>query len=163
MARTPRIVTGASVAGVISFVILYVSLALGLVFALSLLPDSIDPAWVQQGFKLFGVLALLFPGYAAARVAGRNGLLHGLLTGLCAAAVGALFLVVFLRQPAGPDSREQWILNGRTMGTTFSVKIVAPVEPNATKEEVAAAVMANAADTGKADGRPPGQPGTLAG
>ena len=30
MARTPRIVTGASVAGVISFVILYVSLALGL-------------------------------------------------------------------------------------------------------------------------------------
>jgi len=54
--------------------------------------------------------------------------------------VGALFLVVFLRQPNGPELREQWILNGRTMGTAFTVKIIAPVEPDVTKEEVAAAV-----------------------
>jgi thiamine biosynthesis lipoprotein len=54
--------------------------------------------------------------------------------------VGALFLVVFFRQPADPEAREQWVVSGRTMGTTFSVKIVAPVEPSATKEEVAAAV-----------------------
>ena len=113
MARTPRIVTGAIVAGVISFVILYVSLALGLVFALSLLPDAIDPAWVQQGFKLFGVLALLFPGYAAARVAGRNGLLHGLLTGLCAAAVGALFLV-YTFSWEGTHREAVWLAIGRT-------------------------------------------------
>jgi hypothetical protein len=93
MRQPPRIVTGAIVAGVISFVILYVTLALGLVFALSLLPDSIDRIWLERGFKLLGLLALLFPGYAAARIAGRNGLLHGLLTGGCAAAVGALFLL----------------------------------------------------------------------
>ncbi|MEX1309578.1 MAG: FAD:protein FMN transferase, partial [Candidatus Sulfomarinibacteraceae bacterium] len=60
--------------------------------------------------------------------------------------VGALFLVVFLRQPNGPEVREQWLFNGRTMGTTFTVKIIAPVEPTVTKEEVAAAVR-DAVDT----------------
>jgi thiamine biosynthesis lipoprotein len=60
--------------------------------------------------------------------------------------VGALFLVVFFRQPADPDAREQWIVSGRTMGTTFSVKIVAPGDPKATKEEVAAAVEKTVAE-----------------
>jgi putative membrane protein (TIGR04086 family) len=115
MARTSPIVTSAIVAGVLSFVILYVSLALGLVFALSLLPDSIDPAWVQQGFRLLGLLALLFPGYAAARVAGRNGLLHGLLTGLCAAAIGALFLV-YTFSWEGTHREAVWFAIGRTGG-----------------------------------------------
>jgi thiamine biosynthesis lipoprotein len=40
--------------------------------------------------------------------------------------VGALFLVVILRQPNGPDPPDQWVLTGRTMGTTFTVKIVVP-------------------------------------
>ncbi len=40
--------------------------------------------------------------------------------------VGALFLVVFLRQPNGPDPADQWVLTGRTMGTAFTVKVVVP-------------------------------------
>ena len=40
--------------------------------------------------------------------------------------VGALFLVVFLRQPNGPEHRDQWVLTGRTMGTAFTVKVVVP-------------------------------------
>jgi putative membrane protein (TIGR04086 family) len=115
MTHTPRIVVGAVVAGVISFVVLYVTLALGLVFALSLLPDSIDPLRVQQGFKLIGLLALLFPGYAAARIAGRNGLLHGLLTGACAAGVGALFLV-YTFSWEGTYREAVWLAIARTAG-----------------------------------------------
>ncbi len=123
MAQTPRIVTGAIVAGVISFVVLYVSLALGLVFALSLLPDSIDPASVQRGFKLLGVLALLFPGYAAARVAGSNGLVHGLLTGLCAAAVSALFLV-YTFSWEGTHREAAWFAIARTAGLAVAAGCV---------------------------------------
>lgn len=54
--------------------------------------------------------------------------------------VGALFLAVFLRQPNGPPARDQWELSGQTMGTVFSVKIVAPSDPDLTEEEVAEAV-----------------------
>jgi len=36
----------------------------------------------------------LFPGYAAARIAGRDGVWHGLLTGAAASAVSALFLML---------------------------------------------------------------------
>lgn len=54
--------------------------------------------------------------------------------------VGALFLVVFLRQPAGPQVRDQWILSGTTMGTAFTVKIVVPTDSGITEGEVAAAI-----------------------
>ena len=123
MVGTPRIVSGAIVAGVISFVVLYVTLALGLVFALSLLPDSIAPSRVQQGFKLLGLLALLFPGYAAARVAGRNGLLHGLLTGLCAAALSALFLVYTLSWE-GTYREAVWLAIARSAGAAVAAGCV---------------------------------------
>ena len=93
MTRTSRIVKGAVAAGVASFIVIYVSLALGLVFALSLLPE-IAARWIENGFKLFGLLALLFPGYVAARIAGRNGVLHGLLTGVGISVVSAIFLTL---------------------------------------------------------------------
>jgi len=54
--------------------------------------------------------------------------------------VGALFLLVFFRQPAGPQVRDQWILSGTTMGTAFTVKIVVPTDPGITEDEVAAAI-----------------------
>lgn len=94
MAQTGRINAGAVIAGVTSFLILYVLLALGLVFALSLFSGFMDADWIEHLFKLFGALALLFPGYAAARIAGRNGLLHGLLTGVGASVVSALFMML---------------------------------------------------------------------
>jgi hypothetical protein len=53
--------------------------------------------------------------YAAARVAGRNGLLHGLLTGLCAAAVGALFLV-YTFSWEGTHREAVWFAIGRAGG-----------------------------------------------
>jgi thiamine biosynthesis lipoprotein len=53
--------------------------------------------------------------------------------------VGALFVVVFLRQPA-ESSREQWSLNGHAIGTTFTVKLVLPDGPHGTRAEVAAAI-----------------------
>lgn len=94
MIQTPRIMIGAIVAGVTSFIVLYVTLALGLVFALSLLQEYIGAQWIEAAFKLLGLLAVLFPGYVAARIAGRNGVWHGLLTGAVAAAVSALFLML---------------------------------------------------------------------
>jgi hypothetical protein len=94
MIQTPRIMIGAIVAGVVSFIILYVVLALGLVFALSLLQEYTGARWIEGTFKLLGLLALLFPGYAAARIAGRDGVWHGLLTGAAASAVSALFLML---------------------------------------------------------------------
>ncbi len=39
------------------------------------------------------MLALVFPGYAAARIAGQLGLLHGLLTGVVASGISAVFLL----------------------------------------------------------------------
>lgn len=113
MKQPARVVTGALVAGLLSFVLLYVVLALGLVFALSLLPDSIDRDWIEHGFKLLGLLALLFPGYAAARIAGRNGLLHGVLTGVCVAAAGALFLV-YTFSWEGSQRETVWVAIART-------------------------------------------------
>jgi len=113
MKQPSRIVPGALIAGLLSFVLLYVILALGLVFALSLLPDAVDRAWVEQGFKLLGLAALLFPGYAAARIAGRNGLLHGLLTGVCVAAAGALFLV-YTFSWEGSQRETVWVAIART-------------------------------------------------
>jgi len=94
MVQTPRIMLGAVVAGAVIFIILYVILALGLVFALSLLHEYTGARLIEGTFKLLGLLALIFPGYAAARIAGRNGVLHGLLTGVAASAVCALFLML---------------------------------------------------------------------
>jgi len=94
MTQTSRIMAGAIVVGGASFIVLYVSLALAVVFALSLLPEYIAARWIEDGFKLFGLLALLFPGYAAARIAGHNGVLHGLLTGVGISAVSAIFLTL---------------------------------------------------------------------
>lgn len=93
MKGLPHIVYSALLAGVSSFVVLYVVLALGLVFALSWRPDNLDAQRVEQGFRVLGLVALLFPGYLAARLAGALGLLHGLLTGLCVALLGSLFLL----------------------------------------------------------------------
>ncbi len=50
--------------------------------------------------------------------------------------VGALFLVVFLRQPNGPEPRDQWVLTGRTMGTAFTVKIAVPREPAVNQDDI---------------------------
>lgn len=54
--------------------------------------------------------------------------------------VGALFLVVFFRQPEGPRSRDQWILSGQTMGTSFTVKIVVPIDPDVTHDETSGVI-----------------------
>ncbi len=54
--------------------------------------------------------------------------------------VGALFLVVFLRQPNGPEPSNQWVLTGQTMGTAFTVKVVVPPESEISQSEVEAAI-----------------------
>jgi thiamine biosynthesis lipoprotein len=54
--------------------------------------------------------------------------------------VGALFLVVFLRQPNGPELPEQWVLTGRTMGTALTVKVVVPSEPKVSQSAVETAI-----------------------
>lgn len=54
--------------------------------------------------------------------------------------VGALFLVVFLRQPNGPEPSNQWVLTGQTMGTAFTVKVVVPPESVISQGEVEAAI-----------------------
>lgn len=50
--------------------------------------------------------------------------------------VGALFLLVFLRQPNGPELGDQWVLTGRTMGTAFTVKLVVPPELAVSQDDV---------------------------
>jgi len=59
--------------------------------------------------------------------------------------VGALFLVVFLRQPNGPERPDQWVLTGRTMGTAFTVKTVVSPELGINQSAVETAVR-NAVD-----------------
>ena len=54
--------------------------------------------------------------------------------------VGALFLVVFLRQPNGPEPSSQWVLTGQTMGTAFTVKIVVPPGSEVGQSEVEGAI-----------------------
>jgi len=54
--------------------------------------------------------------------------------------VGALFLVVFLRQPAAPSLPNELVLTGRTMGTAFTVKIVVPPGVDVDEEEVSTAI-----------------------
>jgi thiamine biosynthesis lipoprotein len=54
--------------------------------------------------------------------------------------VGALFLVVFLRQPNGPEPSNQWVLTGQTMGTAFTVKIVVPPGSEVGQSEVEGAI-----------------------
>jgi len=54
--------------------------------------------------------------------------------------VGALFLIVFFRQTDGPAPPDQWVLTGRTMGTTFTVKLVVPPERAVSQEEVEATI-----------------------
>ncbi len=94
MTRTSRIMPGAIIAGTAVFIVLYFALALSLVFALSLLQDFISGVWIEGAFKLLGLLALLFCGYVAARIARRNGVLHGLLTGAAVSLVSVLFLML---------------------------------------------------------------------
>ncbi len=94
MTRTSRIMPGAIIAGTVVFIVLYLTLALSLVFALSLLQDFISGVWIEGAFKLLGLLALLFCGYVAARIARRNGVLHGLLTGAAVSLVSILFLML---------------------------------------------------------------------
>jgi thiamine biosynthesis lipoprotein len=60
--------------------------------------------------------------------------------------VGALFLVVFLRQPNGPERPDQWVLTGGTMGTALTVKVVVPSGLSTDREVVEAAIR-NAVDT----------------
>lgn len=60
--------------------------------------------------------------------------------------VGALFLLVFLRQPNGPDLLDQWVLSGRTMGTAFTVKVVVPPGLAVGQDDVEAAIR-DAVDT----------------
>lgn len=50
--------------------------------------------------------------------------------------VGALFLVVFLRQPSDSPAPDQWVLTGRAMGTAFTVKLVVPPETAVSQDEV---------------------------
>lgn len=54
--------------------------------------------------------------------------------------VGALFLVFFLRQPNGPERPDQWVLTGRTMGTTFTVKVVVHPELAISQDDVETAI-----------------------
>jgi thiamine biosynthesis lipoprotein len=56
--------------------------------------------------------------------------------------VGALFLILFVRQPAPVDVPRQWTLEGRAMGTVFSVKVVPPRGLDLTESGVASAVGA---------------------
>lgn len=54
--------------------------------------------------------------------------------------VGALFLVVIIRQPNGPEPSSQWVLTGRTMGTVFTVKVVVPPKSEIRQGDVEAVV-----------------------
>jgi thiamine biosynthesis lipoprotein len=54
--------------------------------------------------------------------------------------VGALFAVVFLRQPNGPEFPDQWVLTGRTMGTVFTVKVVVAPGSDVSRDSVETAI-----------------------
>ena len=54
--------------------------------------------------------------------------------------VGALFVVLVLRQPDGPATPDQWLATGSAMGTEFTVKVVVPEGAELSQEMVAAAV-----------------------
>jgi len=54
--------------------------------------------------------------------------------------VGALFLVVFIRQPQPPAGLQEWVVSGPTMGTTFTVKVVAEDVDEAARRQLAAKV-----------------------
>ena len=81
---------GAIVAGVLSFAALYALLGLLLLFVLALLSEHVPSYWLYGGFKVLGLLSWIVPGYVAARIAGRRGWLHGLLTGI---GVGLIVVV----------------------------------------------------------------------
>ncbi len=51
--------------------------------------------------------------------------------------VGALFAVVFLRQPNGPDRSDLWVISGPSMGTQYTVKVVPPAASDLTEDDVA--------------------------
>jgi len=50
--------------------------------------------------------------------------------------VAALFAVVFLRQPARQAAVGQWRFVGPTMGTRYTVKVVPPVSPGLSEDEL---------------------------
>jgi len=54
--------------------------------------------------------------------------------------VGALFLVVFFRQTSGPTGPNELVFTGRTMGTSFTVKIVVPPAAVVDEDEVSSAI-----------------------
>ena len=51
--------------------------------------------------------------------------------------VAALFLVVFMRQPQQPAGPQEWVVSGPTMGTTFTVKVVADDLDEAGRQQLA--------------------------
>lgn len=104
----PRIHTSAVIAGIVSFLMLYVALSLGLVFTLSLVPEHFNANWVEQLFKSLGLLTLLFPGYVAARIAEETGLIHGLLTGVGAGTISMIFLI-YTFSWEGTDRNVVWL------------------------------------------------------
>ena len=55
--------------------------------------------------------------------------------------VGALFAVVVLRQPPTAGRADEWVLNGTTMGTTYTVKVVAGRDDEAARTPLADAVQ----------------------
>jgi thiamine biosynthesis lipoprotein len=60
--------------------------------------------------------------------------------------VGALFLVVLLRQPPGPSTPNDLVFTGRTMGTSFTVKIVVPPGREVDEDEVSTAIRGTVDD-----------------
>lgn len=60
--------------------------------------------------------------------------------------VGALFLVVFFRQPPDPSTANELVFTGRTMGTAFTVKIVVPQGRDFDEDEVSAAIRGTVDD-----------------
>jgi thiamine biosynthesis lipoprotein len=53
--------------------------------------------------------------------------------------VAALFAIVIFRRPPQPE-QSQWIFSGPTMGTVYTVKIVAPLSRDGDRERIAALV-----------------------
>jgi len=55
--------------------------------------------------------------------------------------VAALFAVFFFRQPGAPAVDNEWVFSGRTMGTTYSVKVVPENNDEAGREQLSAVLQ----------------------
>ena len=80
-------------AGVVALFVLYVIGAILVIFAYSLFSESVDASVLRFALRIGGLVALAFPAYFAARVAGQQGLRHGLALGVIAGLITVALMV----------------------------------------------------------------------